>query len=1175
MAMGQPRPMINEGRQFQGSTYSGGMFGGKFSDIAGPPPVLDPHGYARSDVSLYTTPDAYAGKSLDFLATTLELLLTMLPTFPSELVPLMPTDQLTIKVTQHQINTGIAERVPDLGVPRVTTQGRTEYVYKMVPYGKAIHIYNGFWLTEEGRQHFARQQVLLRQCFQLAMDCERFNAIFNAPVYQLYKDALMSNNGIKYQNLNGVFEKAKRLFAILHTEGGLNYLDEQMSGIFENNVVPDTILLPPGAASLVTLADKHETEYYRKGPGSETVLREGKDYILNYHGKRVWEVPTYYVDERQAVENFATRCVQIGDAFQIRDFHAGMSQYTTRRTRTLVYSMDVDNGGFKPFDISHVVSHSGVFDTDGNYSDYVRGFVAKLNNGPSPNLQRQEHLVLPVIARGSDNKYRLIQTIGEMELPYLSVDAISKIVGGFVNYQGLSEDIDTRNAINAGVNLMRELSTPDLTQANVQAYFNAIAEVLKDVTTGIAPPNAFGTMKIETIPTTNAAVAGIVANTPYGFGTWPGIRTLAARNTSKTDKQAAEFEAAVRKLAGSLAKVFPNNLAFDNKFCPFFLRPAGDENERLCVFVHALLASNVTPSFVLSTGGGGYLNDAGGLFGAGRTNAGRQMAYILRGSGNQQVVDALLNRTALENSFGKKADAWTAELALPTNSSNAAIVDAFVRRYVSTSGGLMTDGAGNVGPTVQRFYNAIRFNEGSLSLPQGSALSSDIVNMWGTSTEGAYNVYNDVNVRANLSSPDLVATLDTIAANATGTWTNTRLFIDGSSYRAFANSANANLDDLAIRPASPVFPGIPLATVNNSTSLTLLKNVGSELEVGANPLSNIIATSDDRMDMYERMYNMTTADLMRQIDLLKGQMGAPRFGLSDPITERWGGLRRMIGDPIQRAVAIMYLTQPMNKMTMDSFVTNHMPLPFEGIGVRPRRKYIAGSVVMCKGGSDFAVLAYGHPLSLAQNSTVGVWTFQYKMYFAAVIKDTSRTLLAPDVCVTRYIRGEGTKIVEPRNRDRGDVFIFMVPYGSASGNNRTLDSLNVRFPVDVTGFYKQSYLQDKIDPNARQDIDWQLPTYPTYRFYNHLYNFDQVPISDPWSGESFGINRHTEVENTLCYQTGQYVPSGPGEEAPIDAYIRNGGHFGDYIPDNSKELRSLPARCMLPPLDSSVKVFRE
>lgn len=1169
LALGQPKNFLTEGAQFMGNSYAGTHFGQKLADVAGPPPALDPSGYARADVSLYTTPDAYHGKFLDFLATTLDVMLQMLPTFPSLLVPLYPTEDLAIRITQHQHNSGIAERVPDLGLPRVLQQGRTEYQYRLVPYAKAIHIFTGFWATEEGRAHFARAQVMLRQCFQLAMDTQRFEAIFNAPVYNMYKDALYTNNGIKYQNLNGVFEKQRRIFASLHSSGGFNYIIHQMKGVFEYNIRPNAILIPPGAATLVTLADPHETNYYTKGAGSETVLRLGKDYVAEWDGMTVYEVPTYWVDERRTVENFSTRTVQIGDAFQIRDFFTGLPGYTTRRTRTNIYDMDSDNGRFQPFDITSVTNHSATFDLDGKYSDEIQDFVAALNKGEvQPNEKKFEHYVHPAIRRDDSGRYSLINVIGEMELPYLSATAVHNIVAGFAKQAELADDLALKTSISAGLGLMNELSTPNLNTRAAQIYFDAVQTAV-GTASGIVGANRFGTLDLAAVANAIPGAASIDAMKPWGYGTWAGIQTLADNQQgiggiAGPNPTAVEFVAAVRTLAQKLARVFPDNRSFDPRYCPFFLRTPGDD-ARMCTFVHALLATQVSPVFV-KAGAGAVPVIGGDAWGANNVGAYRQAAYVLN---TDPIWNTANTEAKLAASFENRGAQWR-EFTSTSTTANA--TSAFINQYISAGETLRTDAQNNPAPTIQLLYNVLRYNNGDLELPAGkTAIDADVIRLWRDSGDAQYSVFNATGVNPGIRSATLAADLDAVAKGTFGEWVNTRLFVDGSSFRTIDP---AQLPRVAIRPASPIFPAIPYATGNDAEAAMQLRLLGSELDLSLNPVANLLSVNDTRLTLIERLELLNESDLKAEIQRLRSSLGAPRFGVTDSMTVRWNGVRELVGDGIERAIAIMYLMQPFNKKTMDSFAATNMPLPYEGVGVRPRRRYVTGSMVMCRGGSDFAILAYGHPRSLASNSTNGVWTFQYSMYMAAVVKDTSRMLLAPDVCTLKYCNGEGVKIAEVGSQLGGDVYMLMVPYGSARGKNLEADALSVQYPIDLTGYYRPEYLSQKIHPDALGTIDWLRPTYPTQLFYNRVWKFNKTPVADIYNNSQFGINRGTEHRNTLCFQTFQFVATDPTAQT-LDGRIRNDGHFLDTIPINSKDLRQLPAKAMLPETPADAKWYME
>lgn len=1214
----------NQGRDFLANVGSGGsVFGDGISDVLGPPPQYGTVPYfARDNVQMYQTQDAYLRTNLTFFTSTIEGMYHMLPSFPSEILPPERTKELHIKGYSYGISKSIAEITPEYALGTYLEQERTDVAVTLQRRAKMLRMNTGFWRTPDGQASFAMQQVMLRNVMLLTMDSERFHALFNTPCNPDYKDGMIKDNKMPHNSLSDMFQKAKNLFAVLHTEKGLIYLDSAMSRIFENDIKPDTYLFPPGAAKLITL-DESQTEFYRKGSDSQKAQMDNGSYLQAFLGKTIYEVPDYYIQDREVVTNFATRRVKIGDAIQVRDFYPGASDYTTERTRTSAYNMDIQGGGFTEFDIDTVTKFSGIFARNGKYTPALQDFVNRLNAKEFKLKGNDRFQLVPIRYNASTDNYDLISVIGEMDLAFLSNDQHRMIINGIMHKFDDLTDAATRKALVDGLNLMERLSKPNLRNADVKAYFDAVKKAVGNPTAGIAEANIYGTLDIKSITATGAGALGATAAAkvlPYGYGTWAGMKTLANTgstgflNATANDKDAKAFVEAVQRMEKPLSTVFKSNVTFDSRFCPFFLKGSTEEDERLCTFVHSLLAPNIKPAFVAG-GASGVFKDVDMLFSSDPAiptfaPLARQLAFLLGESPSwiaatsnadgSAPADADAKRDVFNATFLQHQNEYIALLnpVIPPGSTpqQVANIIAFnvAARWLTkdTDRGrvLATDANGSVEPAAQLAYNLIRYNLGAISLPASeSTLNQSVLNTWANSSLGEYKIMGSVNTSfSGLASNDLARQLDqivqdAIAGNDGESWVNTRLFIDGSAFsdwaanvtRLPAASRAAAVAALNVRPANPTFPGIPI--IGNAGDvvqfLDEMRNAQSEYKEGKNPMSSLISYNDNKIAFLTSMQKMTLEEMRLQLANLMAGFGAPRFQAGNELVTRWNHIQQSESDPVRKAISIMYLLQGFNGFTMTAFKENNVPMPYEGILLRVARRYTAGSVLLLKKGSNLGNLWYGNDKAEASAMMPDVWRFQYSIWFGAMVKRPDHMLLAPDVTVHKYHGGEGCVVHEPgSNNPKADIRVIMVPYGSANGKSAAIDYLNVQYPIDVTGKYNPALYNGKV---VDSNVDYSRPTYPGYLFYREYYGFSKLRQSDPFAIESMGVARRRELDNTICYDAGQYVPISPEPNAQLLMWKRSMGPFGEFIPDNSKDARQIDTRCLLAKLPEGTPIYRK
>lgn len=1191
------------GRGLAAGVTGAEMYGNSIAAVLGPLPVPgNTPGFAREGVSLQTTARAYVGQSLDIIVTTFELLLSMFPSFISRVLPMVRTNNMTIRVFKFTADRSLATHVPDFAPAPVLTQGTAEYKQTLERRAKAIEIGNGFWNTDEGKASFAMKQAMLRAVMLASMDAERYHAIFNAPHSEIYHKAILSNNGLPFNNLLDLFGNTRELFGIAHRQGGMTQLDERLKLAFDEGARPDTYLVPPGLASLLALCDPTNTKFYEHGPGNQEFLSKGRDVFITFRGRTVAEVPTVVIDDWGTFVNMSVRNREVGTSFGVYDPYPGKPRYTSARCNTLVFNMDDDvTGGWAEIGLMHVLRHCGVFEGMG-YTRKLTEFCQYLNdNKASIDTTLGQHLILPVIRRNAKGDYEPCGLIGDMEIPNLTVGAIATIVDGFIDR--VDGDRTIRANLNTGAAIMKKLSTPDFTNPTVLAYLRAVAGGVALSASGLAAASASGALD-------PAAFTAPRGSEPWGYGTWPGMQTVAG-GASSYAASAASFVDSVNKLSQDLQAIFPDSMAFDAGYCPYWLRSSGSAmDDRLCVFVHALLSSNVVPSYVykstaaVAPAAGGaataptYLaSNVDELFSAPGGAAGefaplaRQLAFAVGSSQEWQalftgVTSADDKRDALNTSFLAHEMEWAALLGVVINPAEPAAVRgaklarAFAFNYIADPSGIngpqLSKENGSYEPAIKLFMNTVRYNQGRFGLPPGfTTLNAGVLNAWKYSSETQYriNALGGSSI-ATPSTSDLTAALDAIANDLTvdvpGA-VNTRLFFDSSSYaklgRFLASQADpkAFLANFPLRPADPNVITRPLGAIDLNDDaraqefITQLLGLRSEYELATNPMSNMLTLNNETLDLIEKAQNITRREFEAAKDALGAAYGGTRFAEGDQIVERWRAIGTNIKDPLTRALAIMYILQPLTPASLESLVRNDVHLPFEGLGCRPHCKYSCGAVALLQAGIELGALYINGDRAVAGNDHLAdIWTLTYSIFYTAMIHDHNLLLVPPDVAVLGYKQGEGVSF---RNvaTNTGDIYMFMVPYGANKGLCE-FGMLNVTQPVNIQGAHSEAFYQDRLSDDVT--IDWTKRTYPSAPFYTWLHKLDQLQLTDFLNFTRFSDVRNFEFDNALCPQGAQFHADSSEPNARMTAYKISRDFFGPWVEPADKSLRKLPTNAL-------------
>lgn len=520
-AMTTPQATAAQEAAFQ--SMSASPYGGSLSDYIGPGlRGAETPGYASEQRTTFTVGDAFKDKHLLVVQSTINEAWAMLPQFLEDLLPGYQTDQMHIRMVRHTFDRTLPGVTADLVPSTLITTGRTEVNASTTNYSLAFIISLKFYKYAEGAACLATNLMNITASTMHGMHVERLNCIFNSPLYGPYAQAAMRFQKKRANSYVNIFSKEQLLTNCLGKEGGWDVAMEWGSKILERHVSPDTVLVPPGVLSTVTLADSSKTQFSSAGPDSK-YYRQGGESIRMWDGKVVYVVPTYDISSMDIIsENMSTRRRQIGKCFYVRDYNFGAPGYTTARCSTLIYNMNPQQGEFSPITLRNALEFSGLFGKDGTYHPKLHQLVSAINSNQIRVPAGVPSLIHPCIRRQANGKsVELIRHIGEMEAGHLTdaqLRSIAKSCSGYFGAVrgGVFNDGAVFGALMEGADLMRKLRTPSLTDPSKTGIVTAAAvsyaaAMGAGAGTAILPANAYGSINLPALDAGTGKLAGDAA----------------------------------------------------------------------------------------------------------------------------------------------------------------------------------------------------------------------------------------------------------------------------------------------------------------------------------------------------------------------------------------------------------------------------------------------------------------------------------------------------------------------------------------------------------------------------------------------------------------------------------------------------------------------------------------
>ena len=297
----------------------------------------------------FNLPEAYHGKNR-YLERALNFLITSDDDWYTRYVlPWEQTDQIHVAWDVWSFDRTMADLEPHQGVPRYVTAERESHSDSLLRRGLAFIIEHGFYTTQEGQEHYL---LNLKQITEAVHETVYYGVIHALLLGKDYWKEWQKTYGRKATCLDDMLRRERRQWACVQKQThGLQLLDAELKDMFKNQqVYPDTWILPTKMAIYATMVPEVETEYYRKGPGAVANLELGPDNMKTFRGSRVFETRPFDIDMVDRPVNLLHRQSQIGEyylmsqrsAVMAGDKYANGESYMTDHRSIYIYSMGSD-----------------------------------------------------------------------------------------------------------------------------------------------------------------------------------------------------------------------------------------------------------------------------------------------------------------------------------------------------------------------------------------------------------------------------------------------------------------------------------------------------------------------------------------------------------------------------------------------------------------------------------------------------------------------------------------------------------------------------------------------------------------------------------------------------------------------------------------------------------------
>jgi hypothetical protein len=354
-----------------------------------------------------------------------------------------PYESINVKWTEVNFNPGLAPQVEMLGVGRYFTHNKTRRGARAVRRGAAVKIESGFFMTPEGRDEWRLQ---IEQLVTVIQNTNEYDVLLTLLQSPMRKDRHANQMNGPYNHVYGVnydltfeqrFELERDMAFIINKtpdSRGFNSLVTNLRNVMaRNDVMPDAMIVPPYLLGYYFTTNDDLWHHSSAGPAAAANREMAADIgggsafrSQTIQGLRLVDTYIYRAVKgaRESVCDLLTSPWQIGEYYPLeidmvhRD-KKSYQKYTSKDRDARIFNEDISR--IAPVYFMDAVKNSHRFDLkdDGMPKD------------DGPLIENEAGVNQDMFSCNAGDETTKVW--GDMEIGYLSIDTIKKVVITMMN----------------------------------------------------------------------------------------------------------------------------------------------------------------------------------------------------------------------------------------------------------------------------------------------------------------------------------------------------------------------------------------------------------------------------------------------------------------------------------------------------------------------------------------------------------------------------------------------------------------------------------------------------------------------------------------------------------------------------------------------------------------------
>lgn len=530
-------------------------------------------------------------------------------------LPWMETSQTTIQWNEWHFNNPLADRVPYEGASRLITSSKEQFRAHVVRRGLAFVMEADYANTAEGREQWDQNVLSIAQAVQETQAADTMRALLESKTYQKIWTQRFGTERVSWRSI--LAEEIATFGSVNLPEGPARFemlVEHHKRLMRTRNVVPDIIIMWPGAQIYMSMAVPERIEYWKAGPEGIRMRTEGPTSLGTFRQLQVFETRDFDVYSDSAPIQLLTRKIQIAEFYemQFNRIDRACHDYSSQEMATGLYDENADE--FRKITFLEAFDNTMIFDPNhGQYTREIADLVSTYNAEKRKSTMADESAAPTffLTAPDGDGVWDVVRYFGMMELPHMTP----------MHVQRIGESIAGRLSGSVGfkawadfMHLMHDLQSQGynptfwaaLIAANTRMSVDANGVFVGESTPdklakhwGVAPqrewtPNEYGSLNL---PTGDAMRS---VGIPAGFANAEGFREMASHATKPSSPwhaigvRARSALAMIENLLDTMKMVLPSSAAVDAESrAPWF-----HKSDALATFFDSVIGTSADPLFL-------------------------------------------------------------------------------------------------------------------------------------------------------------------------------------------------------------------------------------------------------------------------------------------------------------------------------------------------------------------------------------------------------------------------------------------------------------------------------------------------------------------------------------------------------------------------------------------------